>query len=81
MTKKRYIKGRFMLALRKAGMLCKRPTEAAKRIRISRTINPDGTVTHHHRLTEQPMNESNTFQTELHIWNEVHKDVKKNKKA
>lgn len=80
MNKKRCIKSKFMLALRRFGMLCKRPSEPTKRIRISRTINADGSVTHHDRLTKQPLNEGNTFQTELHIWNEIHKDVNKTKK-
>ena len=31
-------------------------------------------------LCKQPLFEGNTFETELHIWKEVHKDVKKPRK-
>ena len=69
-------KSKFKLLLRRLGMLCKRPKDQTRRIRITRTLNPDGSVTHHDRLTEQPLNEANTFQTELHIWNEIHRGTK-----
>ena len=72
-------KSKFKLLLRRLGMLCKRPQEQTRRIRISKTLNPDGTITNHHRLTEQPISEGNTFETELHIWQEIHKTVKKDK--
>jgi len=78
MTLKKKIKSRFKLMLRRLGMLCKRPVETTTRIRISQTINPDGSVTKHQRLMEQPMQED-TFETELHIWKEIHKPVKQNK--
>ena len=78
MTLKKKIKSRFKLMLRRLGMLCKRPIETTNRIRISKTINPDGSVTKHHRLMEQPM-QQDTFETELHIWNEIHKPVNKSK--
>lgn len=78
MSKRKYIKSKFMIFLRRWGMLCKQSAKPTKRIRISKTLNPDGTVTHHNRLTEQPLNNGNTFQTELHIWNEIHKDINKN---
>jgi hypothetical protein len=76
MTVRKKIKSKFKLMLRRLGMLCKRPIETTRRIRISKTLNPDGTVTEHHRLTEQPLSDGNTFETELHIWNEIHKNVK-----
>jgi hypothetical protein len=77
MTIKRKFKSKFKLALRRAGLLCKRPAKTTSRIRISKTINPDGTVTKHDRLTEQPMFTGNTFESELHIWKEIHKQNKK----
>jgi hypothetical protein len=81
MTIKRNFKAKAMLALRSIGLLCKRPAPPTHRIRISKTINPDGTVTEHNKLTEQPLFEGNTFDTELHIWKEIHKDTQnKNKK-
>jgi hypothetical protein len=76
MTFIKKLKSRFKLSLRRKGLLCKRPKETTRRIRISRTLNPDGTITHHERLTEQPLNEGNTFESELHIWKEIHKNVK-----
>lgn len=77
MTIRKKIRFKFKLVLRRLGMLCKRPQEQTRRIRISRTINPNGTVTQHGRLTEQPLNDGNTFETELHIYNEIKKTVKK----
>jgi hypothetical protein len=79
MTIKKKVKSKFKLFLRRLGMLCKKPTESSKRIRISKTINPDGTSTEHGRITEQPLFEGNTFESELHIYNEIKKSVKKNK--
>jgi len=79
MTFRKKVKSKFKLFLRKLGMLCKGPVEPSKRIRISRTINPDGSTTQHERLTSQPLFEGNTFESELHIYNEIKKTVKKNK--
>jgi hypothetical protein len=79
MTLVKKVKSKFKLTLRRLGMLCKRPQEQTRRIRISKTLNPDGTITNHHRLTEQPISQGNTFETELHIWKEIHKTVKKDK--
>lgn len=79
MTLKKKVKSKFKLFLRSIGMLCKKPTEPSKRIRIKKTINPDGTTIQHDRLTEQPLFEGNTFESELHIYNEIKNSVKKNK--
>ena len=79
MTLRKKIKSRFKLALRRFGMLCKQKKSPSKRIRISKTLNPDGTIINHDKLTEQPLYEGNTFETELHIWKEIHKDVNKSK--
>lgn len=76
MTIKRKLKTKLMLAFRSVGLLCKRPTAPTRRIRISKTLNPDGTVTEHDKLTEQPLYEGNTFESELHIWKEIHKNNK-----
>ena len=67
------LKNRFKIKLRKMGMLCKKPSTIPKRIRISKTINPDGSETKHNTLFEQPLVEGSTFETELHIWNELKK--------
>lgn len=76
MTFVKKLKSRFKLALRRVGFLCKRSKPQTHRIRISRTLNPDGTTTYHDRLTKQPINNGNTFESELHIWKEIHKNVK-----
>ena len=81
MTFRTKTKARFQSFLRRLGLLCKKPTEPTKRIRISRTINPDGSTTKHDRLTEQPLYEGNTFESELHIYNEIKKTVKKTRKS
>jgi hypothetical protein len=80
MTFRKKTKARFKSFLRRLGLLCKQPTTPSKRIRISKTLWPDGTITKHERITEQPLFEGNTFETELHIWKEVHKDIKKKKR-
>lgn len=74
MTIKRKFKAKAMLALRSVGLLCKKPVVPTHRIRIAKTCNPDGTVTEHGKLTEQPLYEGNTFETELHIWKEIHRN-------
>lgn len=40
--KKRGLKTSFLLMLRHAGMLCKKPVEPKKRIRVARTVYPNG---------------------------------------
>jgi hypothetical protein len=82
MTFKTKTKAHFQLFLRRLGLLCKKPTEPTKRVRISKTINPDGSTTKHERLTQQPLYGGNTFETELHVWNEIHKNkFKKSRKS
>jgi hypothetical protein len=76
MTLKKKIRSRMLLSLRSIGLLCKRPVETTHRIRISQTRNPDGSITHHKNLTKQPLIEGSTFETELHIWKEIHKQNK-----
>ena len=77
MTFIKKLKSRFKLSLRRKGLLCKRSKTQTRRIRITKTINPDGSETHHDILTDQPLYIGSTFETELHIWKEIHKDVKK----
>lgn len=40
--KKRGFKTSFLLMLRHAGMLCKKPVEPKRRIRVARTVYPNG---------------------------------------
>jgi hypothetical protein len=79
MTFRKKTKTKFKSFLRRLGLLCKKPTEPSKRIRVSKTLWPDGTSTEHGKLDKQPLFEGNTFESELHIYNEIKKSVKKNK--
>jgi len=72
------LKNRLKIKLRKMGMLCKKPSPIPKRIRIYKTVKPDGSEVRHGIITEQPLVEGSTFETELHIWNEL-KKTKSNK--
>jgi hypothetical protein len=76
MTSKRNLKTMLLIRMRKLGLLCTPTRIRPTRIRISQTINPDGSITKHTRLTEKPLFEGNTLETELHIWNEIHKQNK-----
>ena len=78
MTLKKKVKSRFKLFLRSIGMLCKKPTEPSKRVRVSKTVYHDGTVVEHDRITKVPENKD-SFASELHVFNEIKKTVKKNK--
>lgn len=40
--KKRGFKTSFLLMLRRAGLLCKKPVQTRKRIRVAKTIYPNG---------------------------------------
>ena len=79
MTFRKKTKAKFKSFLRRLGLLCKKPVPLSKRVRISKTINPDGTIIQHEKLDKQPLYEGNTFETELHIYNEIKKTVKKDK--
>jgi hypothetical protein len=79
MTKKR-LKYRFLSYLRSINMLCKKPIEPSKRIRVSKTVYPDGEIVEHSKIKQVPINK-HSFESELHVWREIHKEtVKSNKK-
>jgi hypothetical protein len=79
MTKKR-LKYKFLSYLRSINMLCKKPIEPSKRIRVSKTVYPDGEIVEHGRIEKVPDN-THSFESELHVWREIHKEtVKSNKK-
>jgi hypothetical protein len=73
MTFRKKVKAKIKSSLRKMGLLCKKPTEPSKRIRISHTVYPDGKIVKHYKITEVPMNQ-NSFESELHVWKEIHKN-------
>ena len=73
MNRKRNLKTTMLLMLRRAGYLCKKPATTPRGIRVSKSIQPDGTVTHYDKpLKEMPLN-PNSFASELHVYHEVKK--------
>ena len=82
MTLSKKIKSRFKLFLRRIGLLCNKNTKPKKtRIRVSRSINVDGTVTEYSSpLDHIPLNEK-SFESELHVWKEIHRHTKLNDKS
>jgi hypothetical protein len=64
MKRKRNLNTWLLLRLRKLGMLCKKPVETTPRIRISRTVYPDGNVT--------------AIEAERHVWAETKKSGRRN---
>lgn len=72
MANKRF-KSKFKLLLRKVGMICKKPHTPSNRIRVSYTIYPNGEKVKHYKITEVPTNK-HSFESELHVWNEIHKN-------
>ena len=78
MTFRKKTKTKFKLFLRSLGILCKKPTEPSKRIRVSKTVYHDGTVVEHDRITKVPENKD-SFASELHVYNEIKKSINKNK--
>ena len=79
MTNKR-LKSKFKLFLRRAGMICKKPVETSKRIRVSKTVYPNGETVKHGKIEKVPENK-HSFESELHVWREIHREtVKPSKK-
>jgi len=77
MKLKKKIKSKFLIYLRKIGFLCnKNPKPKKIQIRVSRSINVDGTVTEYSSpLNYIPLNEK-SFESELHVYHEIKKDTK-----
>lgn len=75
MTRKRKLRTRFLRALRQIGWICKKTATSKHRIRISKTVFPDGTVEEHGIINKVPEN-PNSFESELHVHNELQKSFK-----
>lgn len=75
MTIKRKLRTRLLKALRRLGWLCKKTTAPKHRIKISKTVNPDGSVEEHGIITKAPINK-NSFESELHVYHELKKSFK-----
>ena len=78
MTNKR-LKSKFKLFLRRAGMICKKPVETSKRIRVSKTVYPNGETVKHGKIEKVPENK-HSFESELHVWREIHRETVKSSK-
>jgi hypothetical protein len=72
MKRKRNLNTFVLRMLRKAGMLCKKTDHISPRIRISKTIHPDGSETQHGYITSVPENKD-SFAAELHVYHEIKK--------
>ena len=75
MTIKRQLRTRLLKALRRVGLLCKKTATPKHRIRISKTVFPDGTAEEHGIITKAPEN-NHSFESELHVYNELQKSFK-----
>ena len=75
MTIKRQLRTRLLKALRRVGFICKKTATPKHRIRISKTVFPDGTAEEHGIITKVP-NNPNSFESELHVYNELQKSFK-----
>jgi len=75
MTFKTKTKAQFKLLLRRLGLLCKEPTKRTRCLKISHTLNPDGTIT----IYDQPIFSlpENTYgiESEIHVFLEEKKSV------
>lgn len=72
MTHERKLRTRFLRALRRIGWLCKKTATPRHRIKISKTVSPDGSIEHHGIITKAPINK-NSFESELHVYHELKK--------
>lgn len=76
MTHKRRIRTRLLGALRRIGWLCKKITSPKRRIRISKTVYPNGSVEVHGIITKAPENK-HSLESEIHVYNEIKKEFRK----
>ena len=79
MKRKRNITTSFLLALRRVGMLCKTPVEPTPRIRVTKTVHPDGTVDIlPARVQSKDIINTTPMKSEVHVWIENKKSALKN---
>jgi len=67
MTFKTKTKTQFKLLLRRLGLLCKKPTKVPRRLRISHTINPDGTITVYDKPIFSLPENIYSLESEIHV--------------
>ena len=79
MNRKRNFKTWCLLSLRRVGMLCKKPVEPKPRIRVAKTIHPDGTVDIlPARVQSKDIVNVTPMKSEVHVWIENKKSAFKN---
>jgi len=73
MTFKTKAKTRLKLFLRRLGFLCKKPTKITRSLKISHTINTDGTITKYDSPIFKLPENTYSFESELHVYLEEKK--------
>jgi hypothetical protein len=71
MTNSTKLKTKFLSFLRRYGMLCKKYIKPTKRIKISKTVFPNGDEMIHDRNVKEPPLNPHSFESELHVYNEL----------
>ena len=70
---KKKSKNQFKLFLRRLGFLCKKPTKTTRRLRIAKTLNPDGTITEYNLPIFQIPENTYGLESEIHVYLEEKK--------
>jgi hypothetical protein len=73
MTFKTKTKAQFKLFLRRLGLLCKAPKKITRTLKISHTLNPDGTITVYDSPIFQLPENSYGIESEIHVFLEEKK--------
>jgi len=73
MTFKTKTKNQFKLFLRRLGFLCKKPTKTTRRLRVAKTLNPDGTITEYDSPIFQMPENAYGIESEVHVFLEEKK--------
>ncbi len=73
MTFKTKTKNRIKIFLRRLGFLCKKPTKITRRLRVAKTLNPDGTITEYDSPIFQMPENAYGIESEIHVYLEEKK--------
>jgi hypothetical protein len=73
MTRNHRLKFKFKLFLRRIGLLCKKSLPEKRRIRVTKTIMPDGNVIQHPSHLERVPENKNSFESAVHVYHELKK--------
>ena len=73
MTFKTKTKNRIKIFLRRLGFLCKKPTKITRRLRVAKTLNPDGTITEYDLPIFQMPENTYGIESEIHVYLEEKK--------